>query len=334
MRHARIKTHEIAARTGLSPATVSRAINHPELVKTETQDAILKVMEQMGYEVTVPQPAPAPHRILLVNCPKGFNPFYEEVIAGIMASAHSRNCHVVLSYDDLDAEGTGSFVGLIRQAGVSGVILMGQQSSDQLAQIEKLVPLVQCCEFNEEASLPYVSIDDFAAARDAVRYLVSCGRRNIAFLNGPMRFKYARERLKGVKQAAVDLGLTLLPELMVNLPAVDYKMAYTVVNGFLSSRNRPDAVFCASDVFAAAAVNVSRAHQVAVPEELMVVGFDNIALCEVVRPAITSVNQPKQQLGFTAAEMLLERIEDPKIPPRHMLLSTELIIRASSLPGV
>ncbi|WP_281071157.1 LacI family DNA-binding transcriptional regulator [Succinivibrio dextrinosolvens] len=329
MRNTRYKTHEIAKLAGVSPASVSRAINHPELLSDESLEKIKSTMHAMGYDLDEIFNK-EPKEIILINFPHGTNPFYEEVIEGIISSADSNGYYTLLNYTRLDENNIEDFIKMVKVAKVKGIITLSQVPSDLLNMINAVVPVVQCCEFNERSTLPYVSIDDYMAAKNAVKYLIASGRKKIAFLNGPKRFKYSRERLRGFLDALSDDDISIPDEWIMHVPHIEYQMADTLISRILSDDNKPDAVFAASDVLAAAVVNRAVYSDLKVPDDLMVIGFDNISLCQVVRPSLTSVHQPKHKLGFTACEMLHEKIKGKTLKVNEVLLSTELVIRGST----
>lgn len=327
----KLRTADIAQKAGVSPATVSRVIHHRNLVKQETIAQVEKAMAELGYELK--QPAESLEKdvgVILVNCPQGTNPFYEEIITGAIASASSHGYRVLLDYGPVNTGTIADFIRLIRKVGAAGVILLGLLSEELLDTLSKEVPFIQCCEYNKDTHYPYVSINDYAAAQTAVNFLIGAGRNKIAFLNGPRQYKYAQERLDGFRDAMAQASLFVPSGWIVNVPRIDYNMAYTLTVQLLSAEEKPNAIFAASDVLAAAAINAARKHHIRIPEDIMVVGFDNISICQMVRPTITTINQPKEQMGFTACELLAESIENSGLPPRSTLLPTELIIRESA----
>lgn len=329
MRNTRYKTHEIAKQAGVSPASVSRAINHPELLSEESLEKIKATMQAMGYDLNEIFHNESKD-IILINFPHGTNPFYEEVIAGIISSAECNGYYTLLNYTKLDENNIDDFIRMLRVAKVKGIITLSQISSEILYMINAVVPVVQCCEFNDRTTLPYVSIDDYMAAKNAVKYLIASGRKKIAFLNGPKRYKYSRERLRGFLDALAEEEITIPEEWIMHVPHIEYQMADTLISRVLADDNKPDAVFASSDVLAAAVVNRAVYSELKVPDDLMVIGFDNISLCQIVRPSLTSVHQPKHKLGFTACEMLNEKIKGKTLKVNEVLLSTELVIRGST----
>lgn len=330
----KLRTADIAKKAGVSPATVSRVINHRELVRPETIKIVEKAMAELGYVPKYPIPESEPEKgIILVNCPQGSNPFYEEVIQGIISSATSRGYHVLLNYDGLYAGNIDDFLQLIRDIHASGIILLASHSKLLLDRIAPEVPLIQCCEYSPDSEYPFVSIDDFDAAQSAVNFLIQAGRNKIAFLNGPRYYRYARDRLRGFQEAMRMADLFVPSSWIVHVPKIDYDMAYTMVSQLFIQEEKPNAIFAVSDVLAAAAINAARKHGFRVPDDIMVVGFDNIPLCQMMRPTITTVSQPKEQMGFTASELLIESIHQGGLLPRSVTLSTELIVRESAVTG-
>lgn len=191
--------------------------------------------------------------------------------------------------------------------------------------------MVQCCEYNEEATYPYVSIDDFTAAENATNYLISCGCTKLAFINGPATFKYANKRYEGFSSALSKAEISIPPNWVVQLPEINYEMAYSAVCRILNSETRPNAFFTISDIFAAAVIRAAKRFHLHVPKDIMVVGFDNIDLSSMTSPSLTTVNQPGFQQGYSACELLLKIIENPSVTPRSLLLDAELIIRESTM---
>lgn len=327
----KITTADIARQAGVSPATVSRVLNHRELVKETTVVQVEHAMAALGYP---PRPTHEivfnSREIIIINIPQGVNPFYEEVVRGAITSANAHGYSILLNYDFLDAGTIYNFCHLLKKIHASGVILLNQLREDILQQINAVAPVVQCCEYNKNSNLPFVSIDDFTAARNATEYLISTGRNKVAFVNGPLQYKYARERKEGFLKAMSDADLFIPQNWILQIPEVNYNMAYSAVCQLLSSDQRPNAFFAVSDIFAAAIIRAAKRYSLHVPRDIMVVGFDNVDISIMMAPSITTVSQPKFQLGYTACELLLESITNPHTPPKSLLLATELIIREST----
>ena len=196
--------------------------------------------------------------------------------------------------------------------------------------MENGCPSVMVGEYPEGYDGSYVSIDDRVAGYRAVNYLISTGCRRIGMINCAFRYKYARHRKEGYQRALTEARLPIDPGWYVSIPAIDYTLAYSAAMQVLCTEPRPDALFASSDVLAAAAINAAHSLDLRVPEDLCVIGFDNVEASRMTLPAITTVSQPTHQLGQQACSILLDRIRDPELPHRQILLDTELVIRGST----
>ena len=294
---------EIARAAGISPATVSRALNHPELVNSKTAELIHSTIESLNY---VPRSGPSDFK--------------------------QNKLIMIISQDQFDSPGEMEYLlTQIKTYGINGLILCAPLKEEHYRQISQYVPLVQCCEYNSE-NYPYVGIDDRKATFMAMEYIHSLGRTKTAFINGPLTYTYAIKRQNAFQDFLEQANLPVFSGQVTNLPRVNYDMAYASIRQMLASSSRPDSIFAASDVYAVAAVKAADYYGIKVPDDLVVVGFDNVLLSNISSPSITTVSQPRFQMGYTAGELLYESITAavPLYPPKHIILDTELIIRDSS----
>lgn len=322
---------DIAREAGVSTATVSRVINRQGTVKQASIDAVLDAIQRLGYskrESKRPQGNGGP--LIAVVLPDIINPFYSRIIDGVSSACRGHNYRFVLSLASEEEANQKRFLDEIRDMAPSGILLLTPiTDADVLQQLEKTAPVVQCAEFSEQASLPYVSIDDFAASRSLVEYMLSKGYRKIAIINGPREFKYSRKRLEGYKSALKNAGISVNSNYIYHVSNIHFETALPIISQLLSSATRPDALLCVSDVFAAAAVRAANLQGLSIPKDIAIAGIDDTYLAAMCTPTITCVRQPQYSLGVTACELLLERISNPYAPFRHILLPTELVVRES-----
>lgn len=321
---------QIAEKAGVSIATVSRILNDTAPVAPATRQKVWQAIRDLEYDSVMKRSAQA-CQSLLVLVPDVINPFYANVIDGIQQAAHNHAFEAFL-LPTKDQYPNGSYlVNMIKKERFSGVLwLSSTPPVEVLSVIEHHCPMVMCCEYPEEYPCSYVSIDDRTAAFKAVQYLISTGCRRIGFINCSPKYKYARHRREGYLQALKAAGLEQRPEWYVTLPAIDYTLAYSAIMQSLSAQELPDAFFACSDVYAAAAVNAASSLGLRVPEELSVIGIDNIETSRMTQPPITTVAQPGFQMGQQACALLIEKIHNLQPIDQHILLSTELIIRGST----
>lgn len=324
---------EIARHSGLSPSTVSRTLNHPELVSPNTSALVHSTISLLSARAE--QPAPDTSKVLqiLVNIPDPGNLFYSELLNGILKSADFRGYRVLITRDLLDSpDSVDSIIRQIYLCNIQGMILCTSLSDAGYKKIAAHVPIVQCTEAGT-ADYSYVGIDNYKAAFSAMEHIYSTGRRRIALLNGSLSFTYARQRQKAYCDFMRQNDLVISAGYILNFAGIIYEAAYASVSQLLASPNRPDAIFAVSDIFAVAAAKAAAAHGLKIPDDLVIVGFDNIQLLSAVStPPISSVQQPRFQMGYTAGEILYDCITTGTSPaPQRIILPTELIIRSSSL---
>jgi LacI family transcriptional regulator, repressor for deo operon, udp, cdd, tsx, nupC, and nupG len=268
---------------------------------------------------------------VVVALPALDNPFYAKVLRGIQTAAQSRGMQMMVYTEGAPDPHAARLVELLQAVRANGCITLSPVEDEAaLLAIDRAAPVVQCAEYNEHSPLPYVSVDDFTAARNAVVVLLQRGRRRVALINGPESFKYARQRYRGYAEALREAGLAVDPSMVCRVPEMDFDSCYAAARQLLCARERPDAVLAASDMFAAAVVKAAHAEGVRIPADCALIGFDNTFLSQVCHPSVTAVNLPQFQLGYMACEMLAERMQNPGGESRQVLLKTELVIRETT----
>lgn len=319
---------EIAKRANVSTATVSRALNGASSVKESTRNLILSTANSIARENST-RPANE-SRIILASFPNLSNPFYANMFKGILDAVASRNYKVVFyAMDNYTAKDSYSFFS--ENVFFDGLIIAhAVPDYHYLDSVRERVPIVMCAEHNEGEIGPYVAIDDYEAAYNAVRYLISTGRKKIAMLNSSLRNNYARHRERAFRDCLAAYGLPLREDWIVHSSEVNYYLGLTAASQLLNKPDKPDAIFCVSDVFAAATINTAVGLKIAVPEDLAVVGFDNIDIATMTLPTITTVAQPTYQIGAQACQLLIDQLEYHSYVPKQVILNSELIIRNST----
>lgn len=321
---------QIAQKAGVSIATVSRFLNDTGRVSPATRQKVLQAMRELEYDAELSKPD-ALFQTLLVLVPDFVNPFYASIIDGIQQTARENRFGVFLVQTKDVYPNPRYYLELVKQGNFSGVIwLCATPPTALLAMMEQECPVVMCCEYPEDFECSYVSVDDGTAAYRAVNYLISTGCRKIGFVNCSLKYKYARHRRDGYLRALEDAGIPFDPHWYITVPSIDYTLAYSSVLQALSGGAVPDAFFTCSDVYAAAVVNAAQKLGIRVPEELSVIGVDNVEASRMTHPTISTISQPGFQMGQQACSILVERIGSPGMPHRQILLNTELIIRESS----
>lgn len=330
---ARIK--DIAERTGLSPATVSRALNGSSLVAEPTLSRIREAASALGYRPNVSARNLRTQRsmsILMVVRDVG-NPFYLEIFKGIEAAAREAGYVVLMGNTENDPDREAEYFDMLGDGHADGMILMtgkmppfGRTLS---AAPEK--PVVIALEMIEGAAFPQVVIDNERAAADAVRHLAGLGHRRIAHLTGPLPEEMSRRRLAGFRAAMADAGLDV-PDAYICRGDYTLQSGEQAAHRLLDMETPPTAIFAANDEMAFGLIQGLTARGVSVPADISVVGFDDLFLSKAFQPPLTTISQPRAEIGRTAMRVLLDLIDEGATPERSIVIPTGLEIRGTTAP--
>jgi DNA-binding LacI/PurR family transcriptional regulator len=322
---------EIASMAGVSIATVSRVMNHKTTVKEDTRRKVLEVMEKIGFNPSSVLVTDYTSRAILLCVPHFSNPFDSLVISGIHQSAYRNNYRVFILQSKEMYLTLEDYEAVLKNHSFAGIILLTSVTDTNLLELLAMsCPVIMCSEYCDINGISFVSIDDIRAARKATDYLIFCGCKKIALLNSSLQFHFARHREIGYFEALDKAGLEKNDAWIAHLSSINYSLAYSYASHLLSLPNRPDAVFAVSDVYAVAVIHATKKQGLRVPEDVSVIGFDNIELSSMTDPTITTIEQPGNQIGYQACELLIEKIRNPTVAKKRLILDTELIVREST----
>lgn len=321
MYNKEISIQRVAEEAGVSIATVSRVLNNKDGVRKDTRDKIYQAVSALGYQTKENW-----KHLIVLNLPNIANPFYHEITKGVQASALRNGYKVLINISDRDNVGE-DIAAVAESENAAGVIVLNNMSLEELKAVKRRSRVVQCCDYCENSDVPYVSINEKRAVYSAMDYIVKNGKRKIALINGSLRYKYAQDRWKNYIRYIKEHHLPYRGEWVAEMPEVDYNLAVSVISQMLKAENRPEAIFAVSDVYAAAAVKAAKMAGIELKTELAVVGFGNIDIARMSIPPITTISQPKYEIGCNACELLIETIKNPFAKHRNIILDTELIIR-------
>lgn len=324
---------QVAEIAGVSIATVSRAIQHPERVKAETRDRVLAAVRQTNfvsnaYARNFRQRATKTVIVLVRDIG---NPFYLEIYKGIDEVARHAGYRVLLS-DARDQERQIlEHIDMVREKQADGLILMiGHFPVELAGQPHLLPPLVVASEVLPGMDLPTVKVDNAAASQQAVAHLVAQGHKRIVHLAGPLPEQLALERLEGYRNGLRDAGISYNDKLVVTGD-------YSIDAGRQAVRRLADAgveytaIFAASDQMAIGAMSELRRLDRDVPGQVSVIGFDDIIVAEAVDPPLTTIRQPRREIGRQAMAMMIDLLTDSG-GGKVVELRTELVKRGSVGP--
>ena len=325
---------DVAERAGVSVATVSRVLNGHTNDRETTREKVLEAVATSGYRINelARNLRTAESRLLLTMVPDFGNPFYSAIVRGIDSVARQNGYFMLLCDTGADPLRERSYFDLLRGRRADGAICLDPAAVQKaLAEEASTLPWVACCEFDPAAGVPYVGIDNHLAAGDVVRYLTAKGHRRIALINSGQGYLYGRQRLAGYRDALIEAGIEPRAEWLIELDSLDYDAGERAAAQLASLGDaRPTAAFAVSDTLAIGVMNGFRGAGFSVPDDVAVVGFDDIAVAAHVDPPLTTVSQPMQLLGETAADLLLKRLRDPRADVPGVLLPHRLIRRRSA----
>ena len=332
-RSARIQ--DVARLAGVSTATVSRALARPERVSATTRAKVLSAVQRTGY---LPNPSARSlrsqkTRMVLVVLPNLDNIFFSKILCGIEDALFEAGYGMIIGDLDGAPAKEAHFAAFAAGGQVDGVLLLnghlfGQSRDGKGVPARIGVPTVALCEAIPHADIPQIEVDNRAGARRMTRYLASLGHRHIAYVHGPAGNILERERLRGYRDGLRNEGLAFSPALVI--PG-DYSLDAGAAAGeaLLALAERPTAVFCANDEMAIGLIRSLVLAGVRVPQDISVAGFDDIEFSAMVQPALTTVAQPRRELGRVGAQVLVDLLAGRPAPARRRL-QTKLVIRAST----
>jgi DNA-binding LacI/PurR family transcriptional regulator len=263
-------------------------------------------------------------------------PFFPQMIRSAESAAHARGYSVIAVNSDDSTARQKEVLSLLRSQRVDGILLVIASGQGSQAQVPRLIdsgiPVVCLDRLPDRIEVDSVCVEDFEAADMGVSHLVSLGHRRIAVLTGPLTLRNERERLRGYKSALKRAGIAPVDSLVWETKLQQEDVVRTCKEKFLGSTKRPTALFCTNGVTGLGALRGMAACKLSTPEDIAFVTFDELTAEDVFRPAITSVVQPAYEIGYRAAEILIERIKagSPAGPRIAVRLPAALKIRESS----
>lgn len=294
---------------------------------------MLRVIEELNYK---------PNRLasnlrrmsaktIMVVLPDITNPFFAKIVQGFEDVAHERGYYVLLGDTGNRLSLEREFIELSRERAVDGLILATARiPNKEIQEVSEHVPLVLACEYVDGLDIPTVSIDNVGAARAATEFLIESGHRRVAHISGPMAVVLSRDRVKGYRQA-VQLHDLELDDRLIQEGDFTVQSGYHNMLKLLSLDNPPTAVFAANDEMAVGAIKAAKSLGIRVPEDLSVIGFDDIPLAMLVEPELTTVHQPQYDIGRHAMRMLLDIVEGRAPRRRQVVLSHRIVVRGSTM---
>jgi len=329
-----VKLLDVARRAKVSSATVSRALNQPELVESETLRRVQAAVDELGYVPHGAARALSSRRTRMIGAvvPTLANSIFANCIHALQQRLSEAGFTLIVSTHDYDLSVEHRNVRILVERGIDGLVLVGTEHEEDLFRflLARRTPYLLSWCIDRSRRHPCVGFDSFAAGKRLTQYLVEVGHRDIAVIAGITRGNdRARDRLAGVRAALAEHRISLPAHRVVERPYT-FMAGRDGLNAILGEgRDRPTAVICGNDVLALGALAACSDAGVSVPRDLSVTGFDDLEISTLIHPHLTTVCVPSRQIGVFAAENLLDRIAGQPVA-RQRELSAELMIRETT----
>jgi LacI family transcriptional regulator len=328
-----VTIRDVAKAAGVSTATVSRVLNEPSKVKEILTERVLRAIQEHNYQpnlVARSLRTQATSVIALIISDIE-NPFFTSVCRGVEDVASGAGYSVIVCNADEDLAKERDYISMLAAQQVAGIIISPasaeftdvsplQQRGIKVVALDRALPI----------ATDSVRVDNRAGARVATHHLLATGARRVACITGTHGATTASERLAGYLEALAAAGVQPDPTLQ---HFADFKEqgGYDATARVLELDDPPDAIFVANNRMTIGALHALAEHGIAIPEDVSIVGFDELPWADVVTPSITTVRQPTYEMGTAAGRMLVERIAGEDSAPREIVFEPELNVRSSSV---
>ena len=322
---------EVSQLAGVSLGTASNVLNHPELVSEHTRKKVEAAIEKLGFI-----PSEAGRRLRKVDSKlvgvlvfDVANPFFAAAASAIEARLAEESCFPIIASTGGDPDREVNLLRLLLGQEVSGIILTPSSNAEKSLQLLETtkIPLVLLDHPALKKGMSAVSVDDTRGAEIAIEHLRSLGHRRIGFINGSLKVRQAQARRAGVRKTVMKFN-DLLTLAEINAERFDVASGERAMTELLSLHPEVTAVFCANDSLAIGAMRAARRRHLAVPRDISIVGFDDIDVARELITPLTTVRQPMEQLGETAARLLLGQL----VEGRDIAFVPKLVVRESTAP--
>lgn len=329
-----VKLIEVAQLAGVSIATVSRVINADPAVKEQTRRAVQSAIKQSGYQPNrVAQrlrSTAKSNKLIGVLIPDLQNPFYVDVVHGIEEVAYQHGSAVVIGNFGQEQKREKMYIDLWKAEFADGFILAPTNATDKYVQelISEGRPVVCIDRGLHHMKVDTVKSDNVIGAFSAIEHLIKLGHQRIAFIHGDFSIQTTKERIKGYKSALKKYGIPFTPELLRGKYS-DFESGKIITKELLDLKKRPTAIFTGNNLLTLGCLETLHHHAISIPEEMALVGFDDMYWAGSLNPPLTAVKQQGIEIGKNAINLLYDRIQNKERPASSLIIKTELVIRRS-----
>ena len=325
----------VAKKAGVSVATISRVLNHPDAVAPDTKERILNIMESLDYTPNWFARGLKLNRtgVIALLIPEILDLGYMEIAKGVEDVAHQKNYNIMLCTTEEDGNKEKGYIENFMARNVDGIILVSSfLKKNDLEQMKKQdISVVLIGRSDELTGENLVYTDYKIAAGEAVKHMVEIGHRKIGMICGNRPKIENMDKLEGFRKTLTDEGLSYQPEHIVE-EENSIEGGYLGASKLLNLKDRPEAIFVTSDMMAIGAMEKIKQTGLKIPQDIAVVGFDNLKISGYVEPKLTTVAKPMYRMGLVAARLLFDLMEgenEEDAEPQEILIQSKLKVRKS-----
>jgi DNA-binding LacI/PurR family transcriptional regulator len=327
---------DVARAAGVAASTVSRYLNGQLRVSPATEAKVLEAVSELGYVPNAQARNLARRRSGVIGfvVPEISNPYFGTIADHVVEAVERHGRLVLLCSHRSQAVRQSSYIELLSSGAIDGMLYLGSFRSNERLATAIAGGLAVVVVDEPIAGLPPVHtvvMDDYAGGYQATSYLAALGHRRIAFVSGPGELGSVQERYRGYLDALAKAGIDASGQVSLAGQFTE-QFGMSALPHLLAGADPPTAAFVASDYIALGVLSAAETHGIRVPEDLSIVGFDDIRFSQYVRPRLTTIRSPVDRLAQTGVELLFERLADPEAPARTEVLPVELVIRESAAP--
>jgi DNA-binding LacI/PurR family transcriptional regulator len=324
---------DVAARAGVSTGSISKYFSNPSGLREGNRLRIEQAVRELDYRPSRIARSLRTQRtnLLALVVPDIVNPFYASVYDAVRISAAPYGYKPILYTTEDDLKILKDYLEGDDIHEVDGIIFCFMNEDEILADFQKIrsrIPLV-LLSWDMDARTDSVVIDLFDAIKKSTNHLLELGHRKIAYIGGPPDSRISKEKMRGYEKALSDAGCQLRPE-YVFMGRYRLHTGYQATQQFLRLTDPPTAIVAANDTLGIGSMKYLLQHRIRIPENVAVIGLDNVPLSAMYEPALSTVTIPIERMGLEAVKMLMNRIQKPQSRSRNILLGTELVIRSST----
>jgi LacI family transcriptional regulator len=321
---------DIAEATGVSYATVSRTLNNRSGVNAATREKILQAAKDLGYRPNIHARSLKTNQTftLALIVPDISNPFFSDIALAVNKTAYQYGYNTILCSTNWDPEIEKAQLKLIQDQRVDGIIFKPADRSPDLY-LDLNIPTVMISNLVANG-LSFIEVDNFKGGKDTAQHLIQCGYKKFSFIGGAKESRSNSDRLEGYRKTLEKHGYQLSEE-KIRFGPFTIESGYQIIKSLMETNDPPDCAFCGNDLIALGVFQYLVETGVSVPEKFGLVGFDDVYFASLPQIQMTTVAQPRSQMGSMAVNTLIKRIENGSSSfVEHILLEPKLIIRKST----